>query len=112
MVKYYKIVRDKIPDIIRKDGGICETRTVSSYEAIKYLIDKIGEEATELKVAGFVEGEMIRELADILECVRGIADKMSVPMDRIEFVRAKRAAERGSFNKNIILMEATTQENV
>ena len=109
MVKYNKIVRDKIPDIIRKEGGTCETRTVNNYEAIKYLIDKVGEEATELKEAGFVEGEMIKELADVLECIRGIAGKMSIPMDRIEFVRANRAVERGSFSENIILMEATAQ---
>lgn len=107
IVKYDKIIRDKVPEIIKANDGKCDTKVVNGYEAIGYLIEKIHEEADELLEARNVEGKAIEELGDILECVCAIASKMSVPMERIDFVRTNKAFNRGRFDNNIILLEAT-----
>lgn len=105
-LKYDKIVRDKVPEIILANGGKCKTKIVNGYESIGYLIKKIHEEANELLDVKDLEGKAIEELADILECIYAIASKMSVPMERIEFVRINKVKERGKFDNNIILLKA------
>jgi predicted house-cleaning noncanonical NTP pyrophosphatase (MazG superfamily) len=106
IIYYDKIVRDKVPEIVVAKGGSCKTKIVNGHEAISYLIKKLHEEADELADTRDAEGEAIGELADILECVYAIANKMSVPMERIEFVRVNKVSDRGKFNRNIILLEA------
>ena len=106
-MKYDKIIRDKVPEIIKANGSKRDTKVVNGYEAIGYLIEKIHEETDELSEARNVEGKAIEELGDILECIYSIASKMSVPMERIDFVRNNKALDRGRFDKNIILLEAT-----
>ncbi|TAE56625.1 MAG: hypothetical protein EAZ88_03705 [Oscillatoriales cyanobacterium] len=49
--KYYKLVRDRIPDIIRESGNECETAVLSDEEYRQALRQKLIEEAAEVAQA-------------------------------------------------------------
>lgn len=102
-----KIVRDNVPKIIAEHERKYTIRNVNDYEAIGYLIKKIHEETDEVENAwklGEGEGKIIEELGDVLECVRGIASKMSIPIDRVDWNRENKAIKVGRYDENIILI--------
>lgn len=93
-----KLVRDKIPEIIKKEGKSYSSHRASASEYQKKLREKLSEEVYEYLKSGDSE-----ELADIMEVVfaLGIAQKIS-PI-KLESLRKKKASERGAFTKRIIL---------
>jgi predicted house-cleaning noncanonical NTP pyrophosphatase (MazG superfamily) len=95
---YNKLVRDKIPEIIKADGKKYLSRILNDEEHLEELIKKLGEELKELD-----EKPSLEELADISEIVRGIADALGSSFEELEKVRAKKATERGAFNQKIFL---------
>lgn len=99
MKKYNKIVRDKIPEIIRKDGSTCEVSFTGNDRAVEYLVDKIIEEAKEFKESEYNK----KELADIFEVLDAIMNKLNIKSSQITQIRRKKAKERGVFSNNIIL---------
>ena len=106
MIKYNKIVRDKIPQIIRITGGKCKTRiTVDREETVTYLIAKIKEEAEELEKAT-TKGGVMEELADLLECIYAIADNHYISLHKVLLMAEDKAVRKGKFTKGVILLEA------
>lgn len=100
-MKYNKMVRDKIPEIIRSSGRKCKVKYVSNDQAILLLVEKLIEEAKE-----FRECPSQEELADIHEVVISLVSKMGYRPAKIELIRKEKAKERGGFRKNIVLIEA------
>ena len=47
MKTYYKLIRDKIPEIIQADGKTCITRILSDEEYVDALEKKLNEEVAE-----------------------------------------------------------------
>lgn len=95
-MKYNKLVRDKIPEILDKKGVPYEMRVAGNEEYKEELIKKLEEEIGEFKEAGSVE-----ELADILEVVdalKNLPEYASV----IEVQKVKRE-EKGAFEKRLIV---------
>ena len=93
-----KLVRDKIPGIIRKSGKNPIVRIANEEEYRKALRKKLLEEAREFEESGNIE-----EIADILEVIHAILKTEKVGFDEIEKIKAKKSHERGSFKKRIIL---------
>lgn len=93
-----KLVRDKIPDIIKKSGKNPVTRIADFEEYKKGLRKKLLEEAKELNKSGDVE-----EIADALEVIYSLLKAEGIDKKIIEKMRKEKAKERGSFNKRIIL---------
>jgi predicted house-cleaning noncanonical NTP pyrophosphatase (MazG superfamily) len=96
-----KLVRDKIPDIIRSHGDEPVTRVAGFAEYRSLLRDKLTEEAAEVASATGVE-DTAEELADVLECVQAITADLGLAMADVERVRAAKAAERGGFTQRIV----------
>ena len=99
-IKYDKIVRDRIPEIIESDSKQCVTKQVSGREKLQYLYKKLVEETNELS-----ESSSIEELADVQEVVYAIANELGVSLNEIECTRRQKAEERGGFEKGIVLLE-------
>ena len=95
-----KLVRDKIPDIIRETGETPITRNVTGLEYRAALIDKLYEEVEEFRHANG-RREIVEELADIKEVVNAIADTYD-GVARLEQVRLLKRAQRGGFDEGII----------
>ncbi len=102
--KYHKLVRDRIPEIIRLRGGRPVCRTADEAEYWMKLKEKLREEVEEFVAAGS-EAEAKEELADVLEVVHAIADHLRCHGE-VEALRVKKAEERGAFRERVILEEA------
>jgi predicted house-cleaning noncanonical NTP pyrophosphatase (MazG superfamily) len=98
MPSYKKLVRDKIPEIIRKSGGEPVTRILDEKEYLRELVKKLKEE-----VAEFEEDFSVEELADIKEVTIAIREALGIHAGELEDVRRAKAAKNGRFKKRIYL---------
>lgn len=97
-IKYNKLVRDCIPEIIIENGGKCKTQTLSKNEFEEKLYDKLNEEVIE-----FIGKPCAEEIADILEVIETLAKIHKISLDEIKIAKAKKKTERGGFNKRLFL---------
>jgi len=99
-MKYKKLVRDKIPEIIRKSGGEPVTRILDENEYVRELIRKLKEETAEFEADLSVE-----ELADIKEVCIALREALGIRAGELEDVRRTKAAKNGRFKKRIYLKD-------
>ena len=97
---YDKLVRDKIPDVIRQAGKEPITDILSEDDMSGALHRKLQEEVREYLESGSVE-----EMADILEVLHGIAFHKGISWSEVESARIQKRNERGGFEKGIRLLE-------
>ncbi len=102
---YNKLVRDKIPQIIRADNKQCTTRVLTDVEYLCALKTKLTEE-----VAEFLQSESIEELADVVEVVRALVRAKGQTLELLESVRQSKLDRRGGFEKKLFL-EAVSDDN-
>lgn len=98
MKKYNKLVRDKIPQIIKADGKECETEIILKEEKEELLEKKLIEEVNE-----YLEDKNLEELADIMEVLFGLADNLGYSEEDLIKKREEKKEERGGFKDGIIL---------
>ena len=96
MKKYNKLVRDKIPELLGRKGVSYQKRIASEDEYKIALLKKLKEEIKE-----FNEDNSPEELADVIEVI--LALKKLKEYRDTEKIRIKKAKERGTFKKRIIL---------
>lgn len=99
-MKYNKLIRDNIPEIIKKDGKTAKVHIADDVEYDKRLKEKLLEEADEYAASGDPE-----ELADVLEVVYAIAINKGIHKVQLESMVQKKRNEKGSFEKRIVLEE-------
>lgn len=99
-----KLVRDRIPDIIRADGLDPVVRVAAEDEYVIALRHKLEEEVAEFldaQAAGDAEASL-RELADVLEVVRALAPAIGFSAEALEAARAAKARTNGAFRERYI----------
>lgn len=101
MKTFNKLVRDKIPEIIKNNNENCITRILSDEEYLDELNKKIQEEMKE-----YLESGDIEELADMEEVLRAILDAKKCSYQEFEKIRMDKVNKRGAF-KNKIFLEYT-----
>jgi len=99
-MKTNKLVRDKIPQIIKNAGKVPTTHIADDDEYWQKLKEKLKEEVEE-----FLKQSSEEELADILEVIYTICDFKKIDKEKLEVFRKKKAEERGGFKGKIILDE-------
>ena len=97
---YNKLVRDKIPDIIRADGKTCMYETLSPEEYLRCLDEKLNEELAE-----YQESKSLEELADLLEVMMAVVKARGYTWEQLAALCEKKRKERGGFDKRILLKE-------
>lgn len=97
---YNKLVRDKIPEVIEKAGKTPVFYKLDDPGRIKkLLVAKLREEVEEYCASGDYN-----ELADILEVIHGLAEKVhEIRYSEAELIRAEKKDARGGFGEGIFL---------
>ena len=106
--EYNKLVRDRIPEIIRKSGRECAIEVMSDPEYRDALWQKLVEEAAEAQdAAAQLELEGITmELADLCEVMDAIMDAYDIQREAVLEVQSARREERGGFARRLRLLWA------
>ena len=91
-----KLVRDKIPEIIRRAGKEPITRVLNQEEYLSELDRKLDEE-----VAEYQSDKSLEEMADILEVVYALCEARGYSIDELMAVKQKKRDERGGFEDKI-----------
>jgi len=102
MTKFNKAIRDKIPEIIQKDGHTCNIQTLSDEKFLVEIEKKLSEE-----VAEYQNDKNPEELADILEVIYAIAQLKGISKEELEKIRIKKLQDRGGFEKNLFLIDTS-----
>lgn len=118
---YNKLVRDKIPQIITDKGGVCKVERVDSDERCLKLLDKLLEEAAEVREAGCeaylyshdvgsqndafdtAKDKVIEELADIKEVIRNIEMWFDIQPEAVDIARIQKLKDKGGFDAGKVL---------
>lgn len=100
--EHNKLVRDLIPEMIRKSGHQCDTIILSESEYRQALRDKLLEEAQEVIAAN---GEdLIEELADLLDVIDALIESHNIAQESILLTRDQKRAEKGGFAQKVKLL--------
>ena len=99
MIKYHKLVRDKIPDIIEHSGKRCNVSILNDSDYLAMLDEKLNEELAE-----YQESKSLEELADLLEVMMAVAKARGASFEAVEAIRKEKVAKRGGFDQKILLV--------
>ena len=119
-IKHNKLVRDKIPNILIKQGKAFKCHTVTGQELQIALSCKVLEEAKEVNEAAqnfVIKGEntnignppnarknqLVGELADLMEATFALMKVFNISADTVKKEMDYKANTRGKFNDGIYL---------
>lgn len=100
-----KLIRDRIPEIIEKQGKKAIVTTLNQEAYYQALLDKLQEETTE-----FLADQNPEELCDILEVVYALAKTMNLTPANLEQLRKQKALKNGAFTKRLKLLKIQEKE--
>ena len=106
LIKYHKLVRDKIPDRIRARDERVVFANLKQGEILKLLAGKLIEEAQELAAAENMEASA-EELADVYEVLRGMMHQIGVDEAHVVKIANEKRDRVGGFDKGIFLLETS-----
>ena len=95
---YYKLVRDRIPEVIEEAGKEFSVSQADSSSLRDYAMKKLREEVSE-----FIEDPCAEEAADILEILDFICRREDITQAEIKAARTSKYVRRGTFNEGYIL---------
>ena len=98
-MEYNKLVRDKIPDLIRAQGETPHIRILEDEEYLRHLEAKLDEEAGE-----YHRDKNAEELADILEVVYALAEAIGCTKEELMEIYRKKHEARGGFSDRVFLI--------
>jgi predicted house-cleaning noncanonical NTP pyrophosphatase (MazG superfamily) len=105
-----KLIRDRLPDIMRGQGLAVFDRRLDDAEFVAALGEKLVEEAHEARLAG--PDEIAWELADVLEVVHALAQARGLNLQDIEAARLAKRAERGGFDARVYNAAVEAEEGL
>ena len=98
---YNKLVRDKIPEIIKSNGEKPITRVLTDDEYKTELEKKLNEEYQE--VLNSSGKDRIEELADMIEVIKYLAKLENAKLDDVIAIANAKSSKRGAFDDKIFL---------
>ena len=104
MPTYNKLVRDRIPEIIRANGNKFNTEILDGAEYKKELQLKLKEELQEYLEAQ-EDSHAVEELADVLELIYSLVEVHHSSIEELEEVRREKREIRGGFDERVYLID-------
>ena len=104
MIKaYYKLIRDKIPAILKKKKIKFITKKINKNKINYYLKLKLKEEVYEILEAN-QEQDIINEIADIYEIIEAILKQYKISNKKVINYKKQKKKLKGGFDKKILLI--------
>jgi predicted house-cleaning noncanonical NTP pyrophosphatase (MazG superfamily) len=100
--EHNKLIRDRIPEIIRQAGRECEIKTMSQSEYYQALLNKLVEEAKEAAQAN--SDNLVEELADIYEVIDAILINSNIDKYLVLAKQEQKRQDKGGFTKKLRLL--------
>ena len=100
--QYHKLVRDRIPQIIKSTGKTCRTEILDDGTYLQLLDEKLSEELAE-----YQESKSLEELADLLEVMEAVVAARGYNWEQLQEIKTEKKAARGGFKDKILLLEVT-----
>ncbi len=108
--EHQKLVRDRIPDIVRANGEIPTTRILTEDTHFSAALrHKIVEEGREV-IGAITREELVGELADLEEVLCELCVHHGILRNELRVVKQKKRQERGGFKKRIFLESVETPD--
>lgn len=104
---YNKLVRDNIPEIIRKSGEIPVVRKLDNTQYLEALHQKLQEEVTE-----YLRENCLAELCDILEVVEALVQANGHTLEEASALKETKAGINGSFREKLFLEKVIPDKKV
>lgn len=99
MREYKKLVRDKVPDIMREHGAKPVTLRIHPDSMQLYLNKKLEEEVQEY----LTDGNRVEELVDVMTVLLAILEVKGVSLYDFMRLYSKKLEKKGGFRKGIYL---------
>ncbi|WP_259416905.1 nucleoside triphosphate pyrophosphohydrolase [Bacillus toyonensis] len=106
MPTHNKLIRNKIPQIIKSNGKTPTTRILNEDEYMEELCKKTQEELTEYLEAK-TKPHKLEEPSNLLKLINPLAKHESTTLKEINNIRKKKVEERGGFSDRAFLIEVT-----
>ncbi len=100
-IRFHRLGRDNIPDVIRTAGQDCTTCILSDQDYACFLDDMLVQEVREYRHCGRLE-----KLADVMEVIHGIVEARGATWDELERLRAEVRNDPGEVRQQILLAQA------
>ena len=104
MKTFNKLVRDKIPEIIKSNNEIPTTRVLDDKEYKEELLRKLLEECNEVINASTKE-ETLEEIADTLEVLDSLIKLNNSNLEEVRKIQDTKRTKRGGFEKRLYLIK-------
>ena len=98
-----KLVRDRIPELIRASGAIPETRMLTGRRLRIALLERLVEEHAKLLAETNSE-----EIVDMIEVLLSLASVLGHSEEEMFRLLSKKREERGGFGKGVLLARVNT----
>ncbi len=96
-----KLVRDRVPEIIRARGARPITRQLDEEEYSQALLRKLVEEAVEAQFAK--SAQVSQELADVLEVLEALVVALHLSWSELQGIKGQKRLTHGSFDQRLFL---------
>ena len=103
-IKYNKLIRDKIPEIIKNAGLTPSVKVLNKKEYLKEIKKKFIEEVKEL-VEAKTKKEVINEIIDIQELIDTLVYEIDLTKSELKKQQKIKNKKRGGFKKRLFLIK-------
>lgn len=104
---YAKLVRDNIPELVKKDGGMVKKKILGHKAYVEELKKKLLEEGRELFLAK-ADLDILSELADVQEVIDALLSALGLSGFELKKLQAKKRKKAGAFKKKIYIHHIET----
>jgi len=104
VVRYDKLIRDRIPEIIKEAGWLPMVKVLRKSEFLNAIKKKVFEEAGELIQSKDKKG-IIDEIVDIQELLDVLAAEIKLTKSELKKLQVAKRKKRGGFKKRLFLIK-------